>query len=244
MINTRGIPRYVQAREQLLTQIKSGELQSGEKLLPEKQLAEQFGVSRMTIRKSLDELVDAGLIYRRHGIGTFVSQSSFERDHTHLTDFFSTCRLEGRNPESLLLRKDVVFASEKQAKALNINIADQLIRLTTLRSVDGIPITYHNSYLPVKHFLTLVDTPAEAMNLESQHVWQMIEKMGFTMSNIVERLEAQIADKKMAERLEVEVGSPILYGARVLYSDEGIPLKYAECYNRGDMYSLSVVLVK
>ena len=244
MINTRGIPRYVQARELLIDQIKSGELRSGERLLPEKQLAEQFGVSRMTIRKSLDELVDAGLIYRRHGVGTFVSKSTFERDHTHLTDFFSTCRREGRKPESLLMRKDIVFASEKQAKALNISIEDQLIRLTTLRSVDGIPITYHDSYLPVKHFFTLVDTPAEELDLENQHVWQMIEKMGFTMSNIVERLEAQIADERIANHLKVDVGSPILYGSRVLYSDEGTPLKYAECYNRGDMYSLSVVLVK
>lgn len=244
MINTRGIPRYIQARERLTDQIKSGELQCGEKLPPEKQLAEQFGVSRMTIRKSLDDLVDAGLIYRRHGVGTFVSQSTFERDHTHLTDFFATCRLEGRTPQSQLLVKDIVFASEKCANALNIDIGEQVIRLTTLRSVDGVPITFHDAYIPVRRFKALVNTPKESLALDKQHVWQMIEKMGFTMANVVERIEAQIADESIANHLQVEAGSPILFGERVLYSDEGTPLKYAECYNRGDMYSLSVVLVR
>ncbi|BHH83182.1 GntR family transcriptional regulator [Desulforhopalus sp. 52FAK] len=244
MINTRGIPRYIQARERLTDQIKSGELQSGEKLPPEKILAEQFGVSRMTIRKSLDELVDAGLIYRRHGIGTFVSQSTFERDHTHLTDFFSTCILEGRKPESKLITKELSLANEKCAKALNINIAEQVIRLTTLRSVDAVPITYHDAYIPAKLFPSLVSAPIESIDLKNQHVWQMIEKMGFTMANVVERVEAQIAHEWLVEYLKVSIGSPILYGERVLYSDEGTPLKYAECFNRGDMYSLSVVLVR
>jgi DNA-binding GntR family transcriptional regulator len=142
------------------------------------------------------------------------------------------------------MRKEIVPADEKCAGALNIEIGEQLVQLTTLRSVDGIALTYHDAYLPAKHFPTLVDAAVESLGLEKPHVWQMIEKMGFTMANIVERLKAQAASETIAGPLKVDVGSPIFYGERVLYSEEGTPLKYAECYNRGDLYSLSVVLVK
>lgn len=242
MNNTNGIPRYIQARDSLNTQIQTGQLQPGDKLPSEDRLAAQFGVSRMTIRKSLDDLIAMGLIYRRHGVGTFVSQSLVQRDHTKLTDFFENCRLNGRVPEARLVKKVLVPADEKMAEALGLRTGDLLIRLATLRLVDQTPITYHDAYLPVKLFPDLVDATADSLNLENQHVWQMIETMGFTVANVVERLEARIADEQIATTLSLSEGSAILYGERVLYSDNGTPLKYADCYNRGDRFSLTIVL--
>lgn len=242
MINSTGIPRYIQAREAIHAQIQAGELQPGNKLPSEDQLAAQFGVSRMTIRKSLDDLIAAGLIYRRHGVGTFISQSTVQRDHTKLTDFFESCRLNGRTPEARLLKKEILPANEKMAEALGLIPGDLLIRLATLRLIEQTPITYHDAYLPVKLFPDLVDADAESLGLESQHVWQLIEKQGFNAANVVERLEAQISDEAIASMLSMSAGGAILYGERVLYSDDGTPLKYADCYNRGDRFSLTIVL--
>ncbi|WP_420632256.1 GntR family transcriptional regulator [Candidatus Leptofilum sp.] len=242
MISTIGMPRYIQARETLSARIKAGELQPGNKLPSEDQLAAQFGVSRMTIRKSLDDLIAMGLIYRRHGVGTFVSQSTVQRDHTKLTDFFESCRLSGHTPEVRLLKKEIIPANEKMAEALGLKLGSSLIRLATLRLIDQTPITYHDAYLPVKLFPDLVHANAASLNLDSQHVWQMIEKMGFNVANVVERLEAQIADEQITSILALSETSAILYGERVLYSDDGTPLKYADCYNRGDRFSLTVVL--
>ncbi|WP_420645848.1 GntR family transcriptional regulator [Candidatus Leptofilum sp.] len=242
MINTTGLPRYIQARNALNAQIQAGELQPGNKLPSEDQLAVQFGVSRMTIRKSLDDLIAMGLIYRRHGVGTFVSQSTVQRDHTKLTDFFESCRRSGRTPEARLLKKEIIAADEEMAEALGLRVGDLLIRLATLRLVDGTPITYHDAYLPVQLFPSLVEADEASLHLESQHVWQMIEKMGFPVANVVERLEAQIADAHISSVLALSEGNPILYGERVLYSDDGTPLKYADCYNRGDRFSLTIVL--
>ena len=244
MINSTGIPRYIQARDTLSTRIRAGELQPGTKLPSEDQLAAQFGVSRMTIRKSLDDLITMGLIYRRHGVGTFVSQSTVQRDHTKLTDFFESCRLNGHIPQARLLKKEIVPANKKMAKALGLSVGDQLIRLATLRLVDGTPITYHDAYLPAILFPDLVDADPNSLNLDSQHVWQMIEKMGFNVSSVVERLEAQIVSDNIASTLAISDSSAILYGERVLFSDDGTPLKYADCYNRGDRFSLTVVLAR
>lgn len=225
MINTTGLPRYIQVRETLNAQIQAGELQPGNKLPSEDQLADQFGVSRMTIRKSLDDLIAAGLIYRRHGVGTFISQSIVQRDHTKLTDFFESCRLNGRTPEARLLKKEVISANEKIAEALGLNPGEPLLRLVTLRLVDQRPVTYHDAFLPARLFPNLVDADGGTLNLDSQHVWQLVEKQGFAIANVVERLEARNADRHIASILAVSEGSAILYGERVLYSDDGTPLK-------------------
>ncbi len=244
MSKTKGIPRYVQARERLNKQILSGEFQSGEKLPSEEQLAAQFGVSRMTIRKSLEDLMDAGLIYRRHGVGTFVSNARVPRNHTHLTDFFKTCQKNGQIPEARLLKKEIMPVSIKVAKELGLEPGDTVIRLTTLRLLNGMPITYHDAYLPVALFPSLVAAPADSLGLEKQHVWRMIEKMGFTLSNVIEQIDAVPAEDPIAAMLDMQPGEPILRGRRVMYSDDGTPLKYADCYNRGDTFSLTVVLVR
>ena len=242
MMQPSSLPRYIQIRESLHERIMEGDLQPGEKLPSEDQLAAEFGVSRMTMRRSLDDLIEAGLVYRRHGLGTFISNSTVQRDHTRLTDFFAGCRQSGRVPASRLLQKEIVSAPLHMAEALGLPPGEPLLRLTTLRSVDGIPITYHDAYLPVRYFPALPEADVDTLALENQHVWQLIEAQGYTIANVVERLEAQIADQGLAKLLQVGPGSPILYGERVLYSDNGMPLKYADCYNRGDRFNLTVVL--
>lgn len=242
MINVNDLPIYIQVREVLREQIDSGELQPGDKLPSEDQLAATYGISRMTLRRSLNDLIDMGLLYRRHGVGTFVSQSKVQRDHTHLTNFFESCRLGGHQPDAAVLHKEIVLADDHMAQALGIKKGEQLVRIVTLRFIDGTPITYHDAYLPVQYFPQLAVADKNDLGLESQHVWQLIEQFGYKVSNVVERLEARIADDELAEILEVAEGAPILYGERVLYSDDGTPLKYADCYNRGDRFSLTVVL--
>ena len=244
MINVDDLPIYIQVREALREQINSGVLQPGDKLPSEEQLASTYGISRMTMRRSLNDLIDMGLLYRRHGVGTFVSQSKVQRDHTHLTNFFESCRLNGHQPDVDVLNKELVEADEKIANALGQKKGEQLIRLVTLRSIDGMPITYHDAYLPVRYFPQLVTAELDELRLESQHIWQLIEQLGYKVSNVVERLEAQIAGDEMASYLDIASGSPILYGERVLYSDDGTPLKYAHCFNRGDRFSLTVVLAR
>src|SRR5690606_6552049 len=111
---------YVQVREALRGQIKTGALQPGQKLPTEDELAAQFGVSRMTLRQGLADLIDEGLLYRRRGVGTFVTHFHVERDHNKLTDFFETARAEGFVAEVRLLDRQVIPAKIMIAKALSL----------------------------------------------------------------------------------------------------------------------------
>ncbi len=244
MLHAPSAPRYIQIREALLRRIQDGDLKPGEKLPSEDQLAAEFGVSRMTMRRSLDDLINAGLIYRRHGLGTFVSKTTIERDHSRLTDFFENCRLGGHVPGARLLHKEQKDALPHIARALGLQPGEPVIRLATLRSVDGAPITYHDAYLPAYRFPDLLEAEPATLGLDRQHVWQLIETQSYTVANVVEKLEAQLAGKDVARLLKIKPGDPILYGQRVLYSDDGTPLKYADCYNRGDRFSLTVVLAR
>ena len=103
LIRSEGIPIYVQIRETLRGEITSQVLKRGEKLPSEQELASQFKVSRMTIRESIEDLVDEGLLYRRHGVGTFVAYPHLQRDHTRLTSFFDKTENVGVQIRATLL---------------------------------------------------------------------------------------------------------------------------------------------
>jgi GntR family transcriptional regulator len=143
LTKTEGVALYVQVRETLRNQIKTGVLKPGQKLLAEDELAAQFGVSRMTVRQGIVDLTDEGILYRRRGIGTFVTQFHVERDHNKLTDFFETAQAEGFEAEVRLLSREVVPAKIMVAKALALQETEPVIRIQTLRLANEVPVTLY-----------------------------------------------------------------------------------------------------
>lgn len=232
-----GIPLYVQIRESLRQDISEHILEPGQKLPSEDELAVKYGVSRMTVRQGILDLIDEGLLYRRHGIGTFVAQPLVERDHTGLSNFFESSKQKGIEASMQVLIADILPARLKVAKALKLKEGELAIRIKTLRFADGIPVTVHDAYVPYKLFPQLLQE-----DLEARHLWDYFEIYGHRVKRAVQRLEAREADEELANLLEVEVGSPVLYKERTVYSDDGSPVEFTYCYNRGDRYSLTVTI--
>lgn len=237
LIRNEGIPIYVQIREALRGEITRQVLKRGEKLPSEQELASQFKVSRMTIRESIEDLVDEGLLYRRHGVGTFVAYPHLQRDHTRLTSFFDKAENEGIQVRATLLSMDVRPAKPKVAAALDIPVDSKVIRVKTLRFADNVPITVHDAYMPHKLFASIYTE-----NLEVQHLWTLFEKCGYKVKRAVQRLEAREATKDIAHLMKIKEGAPILFKERTVYADDGTPVEFTYCYNRGDIYSLTVAL--
>jgi len=237
LIRSEGIPIYVQIREALRAEITREVLKRGEKLPSENELASQFKVSRMTIRESIEDLVDEGLIYRRHGVGTFVAYPHLQRDHTRLTSFFDKAESDGVHVRATLLNKDVLSAKPKIAQALDIPVGSKVIRVKTLRFVDNVPITVHDAYVPHELFACILNE-----NLEVQHLWTLFEKSGHKVKRAIQRLEAREATKDIAHLMKIKEGAPILFKERTVYADDGTPVEFTYCYNRGDIYSLTVAL--
>ncbi|HET6845767.1 MAG TPA: GntR family transcriptional regulator, partial [Anaerolineales bacterium] len=232
-----GIPVYVKIRETLRDEITNGLLKRGERLPPEHELATKFSVSRMTIRESLEDLVDEGLLYRRHGVGTFVAFPHLQRDHTRLTSFFDKAEEEGVQVRAELLGLEVMTARAVVARALDLPPGSRVIRIKTLRYANNVPITVHEAYVPQKLFANIVNE-----DLEHEHLWSLIERCGYKVKRAVQRLEARDADKELAELMKIKEGSPILFKERTVYAADGTPVEFTYCYNRGDAYSLTVAL--
>jgi len=221
----------------LRAEIIGGLLKRGEQLPSENELASKYNVSRMTIRESIEDLVDEGLLYRRHGVGTFVAYPHLQRDHTRLTTFFDKAENEGIKVQTTLLNLELALATPKVAQALDIPMGNRIIRVKTLRCVEDIPITVHDAHVPHELFARIVNE-----DLEAQHLWALFEKCGYKVKRAVQKLEAREASREIAHLLKIKEGSPVLFKERTVYANDGTPVEFTYCYNRGDMYSLTVAL--
>jgi GntR family transcriptional regulator len=237
LVRTEGVPAYVRIRETLRGRIAQGSLKRGDRLPSEDVLASGFGVSRMTVRKSLEELIDEGILYRRHGVGTFVALPHLDRDHTRLTGAMDKLEGEGIQARTSLLALEVIPARQRVAKALDSAQGDPVIRIKTLRVVNNIPVTLHDAHIPHKLFARILEEDFEASDL-----WGLFEKRGYRVKRAIEHIEAKEATKDLARLMETEAGAPILYKERTVYADDGTPVEFTYCFNRGDVYSLTVAL--
>jgi len=237
LIRAEGVPIYVQIRESLRAEITGGILKRGEQLPSENELASRFSVSRMTIRESIEDLVDEGLLYRRHGVGTFVAYPHLQRDHTRLTSFFDKAENEGFQFQAKLLTLEVVLATPKVAHALDLPVTSNVIRVKTLRYANDVPVTVHDAHIPHTLFAGILNE-----DLEVQHLWTLFEKCGYRVKRAIQKLEAREATKEVARLMKIKEGAPVLFKERTVYADDGTPVEFTYCYNRGDMYSLTVAL--
>ncbi|MEN6300373.1 MAG: GntR family transcriptional regulator, partial [Anaerolineaceae bacterium] len=238
--SAEGVPLYVKIRENLREAIKRGEYKQGEKLPSEDELAIKYGVSRMTVRQGIMDLIDEGLVYRRHGVGTFVALPHLERDHSRLTNFFESAAKNGINVSARILTMEVIPAKQKIASELHIEEGDSVIHIKTLRYTEDVPVTVHDAFIPHKLFAPILTR--DLKTLESQHLWTILESYGYRLKRAVQRLEAREAGEEIAELLNIYSNAPILYKERTAYADDGTPIEFIFCYNRGDMYSLTVTL--
>jgi len=239
LISIEGIPLYVQIRENLKKDIQEGRLAIGQKLPPEEELAQQFNVSRMTMRRALNDLVEEGLLYRKQGRGTYMSRPQIDRDHTRLTNFFESAKEKGINAAIRVLIADIVPSPLKVASALGLEEGELVIRIKTLRLANDIPVSVVDHYVPYQLFPHLLDC-----DLEAAHLWDFLEEFGFRVKTAVQTVYAREADSELGELLKIESGEPILFKERTVYAEDGTPIEFTYCYNRGDQYSITMKLTR
>ncbi|WP_374689055.1 GntR family transcriptional regulator [Promineifilum sp.] len=237
--SAEGAALYAQIRETIREEIASGVLKPGEKLLPEEELAVLLGASRMTIRRGILDLIDEGVLYRRRGVGTFVAHRHIERDHNRLVSYFDAALAEGFEPKMEVLSREVIGAKLMVARALGLRENEPIIWVRTLRLADGEPLSVHDEHVPYRLFPDLLEA-----DLSTRQLWECLSDHGFSVKRAVQRVEARLAEEEMAQLLGVEEGAPILYKLRTVYSEDGTPLEFAICHNRGDRYSSTNTLTR
>ncbi|NWJ48074.1 MAG: GntR family transcriptional regulator [Chloroflexi bacterium] len=237
---TGTMPRYYQLREIIRERIVSGQWKEDDEIPSERELSEQYGLSRMTVRQSLSELVKEGLLYRKQGRGTFVSRPKITQQLIRLTGFTQDMQTRSQRPGATVLSAEMYIADQTVADKLRINLGRQVFKLRRLRLADGEPLAVELAYISFIGCEKLLEE-----DFERDSLYQVLEtKYGLTPLEAEQELEAGIARESECRLLNIAPGSPVLLIRRITYTERAQPLEYAESVYRGDKYKFYARLVR
>ena len=220
---------YVQIEEELAERIRTGMLRPGDRIPPERELAEQMQVSRMTVRQALGRLADRGLLVRERGRGTFVSEPKLIQSLSRLNGFYDQMISQGILPSSRLLSGQEVLASAAVAQVLDLRIGEPLYKVVRLRLGGGVPLALETSFFPARLVPGLLD-----YDLERHSIYRLMEHYDARPVRATQSLEPVPARDQEAEALEVLPGSPLMLVERIAWDTQDRPVEYAKDIYRGD----------
>ncbi len=227
------VPRYYQLKEIMRERVRVGEWKPGDLIPSERELGETYGISRMTARQAITELVNEGLFYREQGKGTFVSRSKITQQLIHLTGFTEDIRARGQRPSTKVISATMHPADEAVAEKLRINPGTLIFRLQRLRLADGEPLAIELSQITFKDCEKLLGE-----DLEQNSLYRLLEtKYGITLMEADQEIEAGLASNEDAQLLKIAPGSSVLYTRRVTYTERNQPVEYARAVYCGHKYT-------
>lgn len=222
------------------TQIASGVMHPGDRVPSERELSDRFGMSRMTARQALLELVREGFLYREQGRGTFVAHRKVNQGLLGVTSFTDDMRARGVEPASRGLEQRLELADQEARDHLELDLGAMVVRLKRLRLGDDRPMALEEAVLPAD-----VVPGLEEQSLDgdfSLYAWLRERNIFFQRAR--QTLEAVLANGEQAELLGVLVGAPLLLLERLSYGQDGQPLEFVRAHYRADRFKFFVDLTQ
>ncbi|WP_181703940.1 GntR family transcriptional regulator [Chthonobacter albigriseus] len=223
-------PLYLRLQSAIREAVGAGSLAPGDALPPERELASELGISRVTVRKALAGLVEAGILQQRRGSGTYVAPTPhrMEQPLSRLTSFTEDMRARGFRPTVQVIDRRVSLPSPEEAMVFGLKVGERVTRLHRLRLADGVPMAIEMAVVP-QAFLPDPD-------LVDQSLYAVLEARGIRPVRALQRLAATNIAATEAALLEVPVGSATLRIERVSYLADGRVVEFTRSYYRGDAY--------
>jgi GntR family transcriptional regulator len=231
------MPLYFQIAEHLRHYMITQKMSQGDLLTTDEHVQAEFGVSRATARKAIDELVDEGLVERVTGKGTFVTEPRLQVPLPAMLSFTEEILRRGMRPSSRIVSVGWVPASERVAHVLSLDATARALRLERIRYADSEPILQTVDILP--EWLGI--GPEEDF---SGSLYELMESHGIRLAECQNLIEAAATDRYLSGLLLVKRGFPILALQRTTYDTKGRPVLYEEAACRGDMYSYAIRLAR
>jgi GntR family transcriptional regulator len=227
---------YLVLRDRIL----SGAIAFGAKLPNENELADNHGVSRVTVRRALGELARERLIERRRSAGTRVTyRPSPAPMIADISGVLANLADMGRRTTVRLVSLDYVPAEGVVAQSLGV-ASDQLLqRSVRVRSVDGLPFSYLTTHVPENISVTFT-----RQELASRPLLELLERAGVKVEHARQRISAGLATSSVAEALGLRTGSPLIELVRVVYDQAGRGVEHLHALYRPDRYAFEIDLVR
>ena len=233
-----GRPRHEQLSDWLRARIEDGTYEVDDQLPSEHQMTEQFGVSRITVRRALQTLENEGLIYRRQGLGSFVRDQRTQQGLVRLTDFAQDMAQAGLEASSEVLHHEQETADPRVAEALELEEGTTVVRLDRLRLGDDTPVAFDRTWLPVFYAQLL-----EGHDLTQETIYRILERdYEIPVLRGRYRIKAVNAPGPIAEALQVDSGCALLLIERLSYTQGNKPIYVQHRYYRSDRVAYELQL--
>ncbi len=221
---------YTTVGETLKREIMSGRFADTEVLPGERELSGLLNVSRTTLRRAITDLVAEGVLYHRHGAGTFIRRATPRVDQalSRLTGFTQDMRLRGFVAGSRELERGAFLPTPEEAMMLGVGPNEGVIRLSRLRLASEVPMAIEHAVIPQRYI------PDPTMIGAS--LYDTLEARNFKPVRALQRLRAILLGDADAKLLGVEPKSPALYIQRIAYLADGRCVEFTRSYYRSDTY--------
>ena len=227
-----GKPLYQALAESLLEQIRSGDLEPGQRLPSEADLIELYGVGRNTVRHALSELAAQGVLKTIQGVGTFVEDGRLNKTAEYLLGFTQEMSLQGREVSSRVLEARLMPADSFLARRLQIQLGEDVVYLARVRFLDGQPTAIERAHLPhalcrgiLKH------------DFAESSLYQMLtDEYGMRPDHAEQEIEAKLASGQVADLLNLEQPAVVFVFHRATQLADGRVIEYVDSEVRADQY--------
>jgi len=232
-------PLYVQIQEYLAEKILNGEISPETRIPSERELSQELGVSRMTVRRAITELVNEGLIERRHGAGTFVAKPKATIDAFELISYYKVLVSRGFVVTRQLIEFSEIPASKRLADRLQVEIGHPLYHIIILYLANRVPAILKRTNISCERIPELHE-----YNLEKTSIYDILtDVFKMRIHSIDQSIEAVVASEPIAKQLRVDDGFPLLMINRVVFrSKDGLPIQYSQDFLRSDYARIHVNL--
>ena len=229
---------YLDVKKDLLDKITSGEYPEGTIIPTEHELSDMYCVSRPTIRKAVQILVDAGYLEKKKKRGTIVCTPKVIQDFTQTISSFDTLmKRHGVVSQTQVIAFKKEQASKEIADSLHLQEDDLVYKLVRLRHTDKNPNVFITTYIPVSLFPELLQT-----DFTQERLYDVFESQGHSIDTIDRQLEMIKANDTIADMLDIEEGEPLLYFHSVGYDTNKNPIEYSIARYRSDINTFTLHL--
>ena len=226
------VPRYIRLAESLVARIEAGELAPRDRLPPERELAEQWGVTRPTVRQALQVLKMRGLVTQRQGDGTYIGVPKIERAAGRLSRFTRDMRDLGYAPAARIILFERQQADAISAEQLGLSLGSSVYYCHRLRLIGVEPVVLERFTAPAARFPDL-----EQHDLVNRSIYEiMATEYSVVIARARQSLEPVVATPYEADLLGVAPGAPLMLEQRLTADRDGRPVEYGSDLYRGDRF--------
>lgn len=230
-------PKHLQIRELLLRRIEQ-HFQPDDQFPTEQSIAEEFGVTRKTVREALKWIESEGLIRRRRGHGTFVNKLPKRRQDNRVTGMSEYFAQLNQDTSAKVVEKGVISPPSDIMAALQRPADEPVFRVSRLRDFEGAPLAFHECFVVLLYGSKVLDCKFEQPSL----MHELEEACGSTFCETSQRIEATTCDTSLVTMLESTLGAPILVITRYYSGDDSEPALVFRSHYRADRYYYTINL--